>query len=120
MSAPFSQQQPSYSQSPAGPPPVRPAPPPPAQPQAAGPAPFRQAAAAYQPALTLEQFASLRAELVVSPAAQHGEVRARYKLDDATFFREEAAWQEKLTRDKDLLKRYMQHFQYMRGLLAPR
>ena len=97
---------------------ARPAPPA----MASSPAPIRPPAMGeqLQAQLTLEQFASLRAELALSPAPTHDEIRARYKLDDMAFRREESAWQQKLTTDKALLQRYMQHFQYMRGLLAPR
>jgi hypothetical protein len=96
--------------------PVMPSAPAPVMPSA--PAPVMPAAP-YMARLTVQQFASLRAELVTTPEDQHEACRQRYGLDARTWSKEEAEWQRRMA-DKQVFQQYLQHFQYFRALMAPR
>jgi hypothetical protein len=89
----------------AAPPPVAPGP-------VAPPAPV-----AHSARLSVEQLAAMRAEIMATPEAQHGAVKQRFGLDEATWTLEEAHWQRRLSSDADLYKRYLRQFQYCRALL---
>jgi hypothetical protein len=69
--------------------------------------------------LTLEQFASLAAELAVWPAAVP-QVRARYGLDEAALRGEQALWQQRFSNDRELFARYAALFQHYRDWLERR
>jgi hypothetical protein len=109
-----------------------PAPPPP--PRAGHGLPFRatppplppRAAPAAAPApaptptatrFSLEQFASLSAEIAVTPAAV-AQVRGRYGLDDASHRAEAEEWGRRFSADKELFARYGALFQSYRDWLA--
>jgi hypothetical protein len=95
-----------------------------ASPQAAAPQPplaQQTAPALAMPAvlgastsrLTLEQFASLSAEIAVSPGSSAA-VRARYGLDETLHVAETGLWQRRFSADKDLFTRYSDLFQRYR------
>jgi hypothetical protein len=69
------------------------------------------------PRLTLEQFASLTAEIAVTPhnAAQ---IRARYGFDEAGHAVEAEAHNRRFTADKALYGRYLELFQRFRDYVA--
>ena len=54
---------------------------------------------------SLEQFASLAAEIAAAPA-KVAEVRARYGLDEASHRREAEAWNQRFSTDAELYRRY--------------
>jgi hypothetical protein len=109
--------------------------PPPAAPPPGHGLPFRTAAPAAAPAaaappaaatapvapratrFTLEQFASLSAEIAVAPASV-GQVRGRYGLDDASHRAEAEEWGRRFSADKELFARYGALFQSYRDWLA--
>jgi hypothetical protein len=117
------------------------APPRPAPPHAGGGLPFHQAAAAAPPPvapapaaapvapaapppsapgatkLTLEQFASLTAEIAVSPRAA-AQIRARYGFDEAAHRAEAEEHNRRFNADPALLARYMELFQAYREYVA--
>src|SRR5262249_37901645 len=71
------------------------------------------------PRLTLEQYASLCAEIAASPA-ETSAVRARYGLDDAAHFAERDEWHRRFVADTDLYARYAHLFQVFRDYLTAR
>jgi hypothetical protein len=103
--------------------------PPPAAPppRAGGGLPFRAAPppiAAPQPPsapratrFSIEQFASLSAEIAVNPSTV-AQVRGRYGLDDASHRAEAEEWGRRFTADKELFARYGALFQSYRDWLA--
>ncbi len=78
------------------------------------------ASQAYVARLSVDQLAAMRAELAVSPEAEHAATRLRFGLDDATWVLEEAHWQKRFAQDKSLFDTYVKRFQYFRALMAPR
>jgi len=78
----------------------------------APPAPPREA-----PRLTIEQFASLAAEIAVSPGHAH-EIRGRYGFDEAGHRREAEQWNRRFSADGALYQRYTGLFQTYRDWLA--
>jgi hypothetical protein len=82
-------------------------------------APTKQQTAPTTARLTLEQLATLRAELVLAPDTA-GEIRERFGLSERTHEQEDAIWQGRFQKDKELFQRYVKLFQYFRSLLAPR
>ncbi len=66
---------------------------------------------------TVEQFASLSAEIAVNPAAV-AQVRARYGLDEASHRAEAEAWNRRFSADKELFARYGALFQSYRDWLS--
>jgi hypothetical protein len=70
------------------------------------------------PRLTLEQFAAMRAELVLAPEPEHPAIVGRYGLAGEAWAAEEQQWQRLLASDRAIFERYLQRFQYMRGLFA--
>jgi hypothetical protein len=84
---------------------------------APGSAPRSSGPISYSARLSLEQLAALRAEILVSPEAQHAAIKQRFGLDEATWALEEGHWQRRLAKDDDLYKRYLRQFQYCRALL---
>lgn len=72
---------------------------------------------ASTPRLTLEQFASLSAEMAVSPGAA-AQVRARYGLDELSHTAEQGIWQRRFSADRDLFTRYSALFQSYREWLS--
>jgi hypothetical protein len=98
-------------QQPAAPPQAAPPQPPPqvAPPQVAPP----QVAAK----LTLEQFASLTAEIAVNPRAT-AQIRARYGLDEAAHRAEAEAQHRRFQGDKAAYDRYLELFQSYRDYVA--
>lgn len=88
--------------------------PPPLPAPAAPPAP---AAAPRATRFSLEQFASLSAEIAVTPAAV-AQVRGRYGLDDASHRAEAEEWGRRFSADKELFARYGALFQSYRDWLA--
>lgn len=103
--------------------PFRSATPEPARPAAPAPtaaaAPPAPASPASQRAarFTLEQFASLSAEIAVAPAAV-AQVRGRYHLDEASHRAEAEEWGRRFAADKELFARYGALFQSYRDWLA--
>ena len=100
--------------------PVRAAAAPPATPAAPASAPVGAAAPAAAPRatrFTLEQFASLSAEIAVKPAAV-AQVRGRYGLDEASHRAEAEEWGRRFSADKELFARYGGLFQSYRDWLA--
>ena len=87
------------------------------------PLPFSVAGGAAKPGaaagsrFTMEQFASLTAEISAAPT-KIGEVRARYGLDEASHRAEAERWQRLFAADKDLFARYTEAFQRYREWLA--
>jgi hypothetical protein len=83
--------------------------------------PFRPAAsatsAAGEPRFTLEQLASLAAEIAQNPTAI-AQVRARYQLSEAAHLAEFAAWQRRFAADQALYARYTMLFRSYRDWLA--
>jgi len=79
----------------------------------------KPAALPATPRLTVEQLATLRAELVLAPDKAE-EIRDRFGLNERSHEQEDAIWKERFGADKDLFQRYVKLFQYYRGLLAPR
>jgi hypothetical protein len=87
---------------------------------AAGAAPTPAPAAVPAPRatrFTLEQFASLSAEIAVTPSAV-AQVRGRYGLDEASHRAEAEEWGRRFSADKDLFARYGGLFQSYRDWLA--
>ncbi len=66
---------------------------------------------------TIEQFASLSAEIAVTPAAV-AQVRGRYGLDEASHRAEAEEWGRRFSADKELFARYGGLFQSYRDWLA--
>ncbi|MFT3769183.1 MAG: hypothetical protein QM820_27405 [Minicystis sp.] len=100
----------------------RPSEAPPAGSPAARPSPSaadHAPAAAPAPAtrLTLEQFASLTAEIAVSPQAA-AQIRARYGFDEAGYRAEAEAHRQRFHADKALHNRYLELFQSYRDYVA--
>jgi hypothetical protein len=96
----------------ASPPPL-----PPRAAPAAAPAPAAAAATSTSTRFSLEQFASLSAEIAVTPAAV-AQVRGRYGLDDASHRAEAEEWGRRFSADKELFARYGALFQSYRDWLA--
>lgn len=69
------------------------------------------------PRLTLEQFASLTAEIAVNPRGA-AQIRARYGFDEAAHRAEAEAHNRRFTADKALYARYMELFQAYREYVA--
>jgi hypothetical protein len=67
--------------------------------------------------LTIEQFASLSAEIAAAPKAAP-QVRVRYGLDEASYTAEMAAWQRQWSADKELFERFAGLYQTYREWLA--
>jgi hypothetical protein len=84
---------------------------------AAAPAPAASPAAPRATRFTLEQFASLSAEIAVTPSAV-AQVRGRYGLDEASHRAEAEEWGRRFSADKDLFTRYGALFQSYRDWLA--
>lgn len=87
----------------------------------AAPLPFKStgmgSSPALQPRLTLEQFASLTAEIAVAP---HGaaQIRARYGFDEASHAAEAEAHNRRFSADKPLFERYLALVQQYREYVA--
>ena len=94
-------------------------PPPTGAPKAAAPTPEPRPAAAPAPAprLTLEQFASLSAEIAVNPRGA-AQIRARYGFDEASHAAEAEQHNRRFTADKALYDRYIELFQSYRDYVA--
>jgi hypothetical protein len=90
-------------------------PPPPSAPAAAPPLPPPSAAVATR--LTLEQFASLTAEIAVNPRGA-AQIRARYGFDEASHRAEAEEHNRRFNADPALLARYMELFQAYREYVA--
>ena len=88
---------------------------PPPLPRRAAPAPAPAAPTSTR--FSLEQFASLGAEIAVTPAAV-AQVRGRYGLDDASHRAEAEEWGRRFSADKELFARYGALFQSYRDWLA--
>jgi hypothetical protein len=86
-------------------------------PAAGAPAARPSPTTGHAPRLTLEQFASLTAEIAVTPhnAAQ---IRARYGFDEAGHAAEAEAHNRRFTADKALYTRYLELFQRFRDYVA--
>jgi hypothetical protein len=84
--------------------------------RAATPAPAAPAAPRAT-RFTLEQFASLSAEIAVAPPAV-AQVRGRYGLDEASHRAEAEEWGRRFAADKELFARYGALFQSYRDWLA--
>lgn len=82
-------------------------------PKPAGPTP----PPAPAPRLTLEQFASLSAEIAVNPRAA-AQIRARYGFDEASHAVEAEQHNRRFTADKALYDRYLELFQSYRDYVA--
>ncbi|MCK6587704.1 MAG: hypothetical protein L6Q76_08980, partial [Polyangiaceae bacterium] len=63
--------------------------------------------------LTLEQYASMSAEVAISPGTSAA-VRARYGLDENAYIAETGFWQRRFSADKDLFTRYSALYQSYR------
>jgi hypothetical protein len=63
--------------------------------------------------LTLEQYASLSAEIAISPGTSAA-VRARYGLDENAYVAETGFWQRRFSSDKELFIRYSALYQSYR------
>jgi hypothetical protein len=63
--------------------------------------------------LTLEQYASLSAEIAISPGISAA-VRARYGLDENAYVAETGLWQRRFSSDKELFIRYSALYQSYR------
>jgi hypothetical protein len=72
---------------------------------------------ATEPQLSIQQYASLRADCVASPEGL-GEVRARYGLDEAGDDAETAAWCRRFAQDAALFTTYKNLFQSFRHSAA--
>ena len=83
----------------------------------ATPAAAAPAAAPRATRFTLEQFASLSAEIAVTPSAV-AQVRGRYGLDEASHRAEAEEWGRRFSADKELFARYGGLFQSYRDWLA--
>jgi hypothetical protein len=79
--------------------------------------PFRAAPPAPRTRLTMEQFASLVAELAVNPSAAP-QTRARYGLDEASHRADAEEWHRRLGADAQLYARYHGLFQSFRNWLS--
>lgn len=90
---------------------------PPAGAPAARPSPSSSDATARASRFTVEQFASLTAEIAVHPAAV-AQVRARYGLDEASHRAEAEGWNRRFSADKELYARYGALFQSYRDWLS--
>jgi hypothetical protein len=90
-------------------PPQAAAAPPPQQPGLAVPAVL----GASSSRLTLEQYASLSAEVAISPGTSAA-VRARYGLDENAYVAETGLWQRRFSADKELFTRYSALYQSYR------
>ncbi len=66
--------------------------------------------------LSVQQYASLRAEIIDAPLGEHGAIRARYGLDEVGDMAEAAAWAEKFVDSPELFDRYKSLFQYYRAI----
>ncbi len=66
--------------------------------------------------LTIEQFASLSAEIAISPGAA-AQCRARYGLDETTHMAESGLWHRRFSQDKELFTRYSALYQSYREWL---
>lgn len=86
-------------------------------PKAAAPTPEPRPAAAPAPRLTLEQFASLSAEIAVNPRGA-AQIRARYGFDEASHAVEAEQHNRRFTADKALYDRYLELFQSYRDYVA--
>jgi hypothetical protein len=73
--------------------------------------------APLRPRLSLEQFASLAAEITVAPA-KAAEVRRRYSLDEASHQREAQAWNQQFSNDAELYRRFGTLFESYRDWLS--
>ncbi len=79
--------------------------------------PAASAAAPRATRFTLEQFASLSAEIAVTPSAV-AQVRGRYGLDEASHRAEAEEWSRRFNADKELFTHYGALFQSYRDWLA--
>jgi hypothetical protein len=68
-----------------------------------------------EPRLSVQQYASLRAECVATPPERLREVRARFGLDEAMDEAETAAWGRKFAQDTALFQTYKRLFQAFRS-----
>lgn len=67
--------------------------------------------------LTIEQFASLSAEVAINPGAA-AQVRGRYGLDEMSHMAESGVWHRRFSADKELFTRYSALYQSYREWLA--
>jgi len=67
--------------------------------------------------LTIEQFASLSAEIAITPGAS-AQVRARYGLDEMSHMAESGVWHRRFSVDKELFTRYSALYQSYREWLT--
>lgn len=75
---------------------------------------------AFQPTLTLVEYASLRADILLASEAERPQVYARYGIDPKRDAAEAAAYSQRFNADRALFAEYMRHFTYLRGLAERR
>jgi hypothetical protein len=68
-----------------------------------------------EPRLSIQQYASLRAECVTAPREQLDEVRKRYGLDEPSDEAESRMWSKKFTHDPPLFETYKRLFRQFRA-----